>query len=300
MYGRGMRVHLIDGTYELFRQHYGQVARHSDAGPTAGAAGVVASTLELVADGATHVGVASDHIIESFRNDLWPGYKTSAGMDPALLAQIPVMEALLEACGFTVWAMVEHEADDALGAAAAVAEADERVEQVWIVTPDKDLGQCVRGNRVVQYDRRKREIVDEDGVLAKFGVRPASIADYLALVGDSADGFPGLPGWGAKSAAAVLAKFGSIEAIPQSSGEWGLNGLRGVEKLSKALRDNFADALLFKRIATVELDVPVGAVDDWEWAGPTERFEEAANVAGVPELVGRAYGALKRRANRPG
>ena len=261
---------------------------------------MVASTLELVADGATHVGVASDHIIESFRNDLWPGYKTSAGMAPELLAQIPVMEALLEACGFTVWAMVEHEADDALGAAAAVAEADERVDDVWIVTPDKDLGQCVRGTRVVQYDRRKREIVDEDGVVAKFGVHPSSIADYLALVGDSADGFPGVPGWGAKSASAVLAKFGTIEAIPQSSGEWGLNGLRGVEKLSKSLRDNFADALLFKRIATVELDVPVGAVDDWEWAGPTDRFEEAATVAGVPELVGRAYGALKRRANRHG
>jgi 5'-3' exonuclease len=295
-----VRVHLIDGTYELFRQHYGQVARHADAGPTAAAAGVVASTLELVADGATHIGVASDHVIESFRNDMWPGYKTSAGMDPGLLAQIPVMEALLEACGFTVWAEVEHEADDALGAAAAVADADPRVEQVWIVTPDKDLGQCVRGTRVVQYDRRKREIVDEDGVIAKFGVGPGSIADYLALVGDSADGYPGIPGWGAKSTAAVLAKFGSIEAIPQSSGEWGLGGLRGIEKLSKALRDNFADALLFKRIATVELDVAVGTVDEWEWHGPTERFEEAATVAGVPELVGRAYGALKRRANRTG
>lgn len=194
-----MRVHLIDGTYELFRQHYGQVARHADAGPTAAAAGVVASTLELVADGATHIGVASDHVIESFRNDLWPGYKTSAGMDRRLLAQIPVMEQLLEACGFTVWAEVEHEADGALGAAAAVADADPRVEQVLIVTPDKDLGQCVRGTRVVQYDRRKREIVDEVGVVAKFGVGPASIADYLALVGDSADGYPGLPGWGRRA-----------------------------------------------------------------------------------------------------
>jgi 5'-3' exonuclease len=151
----------------------------------------------------------------------------------------------------------------------------------------------------VQYDRRKREIVDENAVVAKFGVRPGSIADYLALVGDSADGYPGISGWGAKSAAAVLAKFGTIEAIPQSSGEWGLGGLRGIEKLSKALRDNFADALLFKRIATVELDVPVGTVDDWEWHGPTERFDEAAALAGVPELVGRAHGALKRRANRP-
>jgi len=290
-----VKVHLIDGTYELFRQHYGQVARHDDPGPTAAAAGVVASTLELVAQGATHVAVASDHVIESFRNDLWRGYETSAGMEPALLAQIPVMEGLLEACGFTTWAMVEHEADDALGAAAAVAEADERVEQVLIVTPDKDLGQCVRGTRVVQYDRRKREIIDEDAVRAKFGVGPASIADYLALVGDSADGYPGIAGWGAKSTAAVLAKWGTIEEIPLSSREWGLGGLRGVEKLSKALRDNFADALLFKRIATIELDVPVGTVDEWAWDGPTERFEEAATVAGVPELVERANHAVRRR-----
>ncbi|MEO5900510.1 MAG: 5'-3' exonuclease H3TH domain-containing protein [Ilumatobacteraceae bacterium] len=292
-----MRVHLIDGTYELFRQHYGQVARHADSGPTAAAAGVVASTLELVAEGATHLGVASDHVIESFRNDLWPGYKTSAGMEPVLLAQIPIMEELLVAAGFTTWAMVEHEADDALGAAAAVAAADARVEQVWIVTPDKDLGQCVRGQRVVQYDRRKREIIDEAGVIAKFGVGPRSIADYLALVGDTADGFPGLPGWGAKSASAVLAKFETIEAIPASSADWGLGGLRGVEKLARTLHDGFADALLFKRIATIELDVDVGVVDDWEWQGPTEAFADVAALHGVPELVGRALGALKRRAS---
>ena len=253
-----MQVHLVDGTYELFRQHFGQVARHGDSGPFDAAAGVVASTLQLVADGATHVAVASDHVIESFRNDLWPGYKTSAGMAPELLAQIPVMEEALEAAGFTVWAMVEHEADDALGAAAAIADADPRVEQVLIITPDKDLGQCVRGTRVVQYDRRKREIVAEDDVVAKFGVPPRSIADYLALVGDAADGFPGLPGWGAKSAATVLAKFGSIEAIPASSGEWGLGGLRGAEKLAVTLRDNLALAVLFRRIATIETDVEVG------------------------------------------
>jgi 5'-3' exonuclease len=295
-YGGGVRVHLIDGTYELFRQHYGQAARHADSGPAAAAAGVVTSTLELIAEGATHVAVASDHVIESFRNDLWPGYKTSAGMEPALLAQIPVMEELLVAAGFTTWAMVEYEADDALGAAAAVADADERVEQVWIVTPDKDLGQCVRGQRVVQYDRRKREIIDEAGVVAKFGVGPRSIADYLALVGDSADGFPGLAGWGAKSASAVLAKFGTIEAIPASSSDWGLGGMRGIEKLARTLHDQFADALLFKRIATVELDVAVGAVDDWEWQGPTDAFPDVAERHGVGELVGRAGGALKRRA----
>ena len=222
-----MRVHLIDGTYELFRQHFGQVARHTDAGPYAATVGVVASTLQLVSDGATHLGVASDHVIESFRNDMWAGYKTSAGMDPELLAQIPVMEEALVSAGFTTWAMVEYEADDALGAAAAVADADPRVTQVMIVTPDKDLGQCVRGTRVVQYDRRKGEIIDEAAVTLKFGVGPASIADYLALVGDSADGYPGLAGWGAKSAATVLAKFGSITEIPASSRDWGLPALRG-------------------------------------------------------------------------
>ncbi len=197
-----MRVHLVDGTYELFRQHFGMAARHSDRGPLDAAAGVVASTLALVEDGATHVGVASDHTIESFRNALWPGYKTSAGMEPEILDQIPVMERALVAAGFTVWPMIDHEADDALGAAAAVADRDERVDQVLIVTADKDLGQCVRGDRVVQFDRRKREIIDAAGVREKFGVPPESIPDYLGLVGDTADGFPGLSGWGAKSAGA--------------------------------------------------------------------------------------------------
>jgi 5'-3' exonuclease len=283
-----VRVHLIDGTYELFRQHFGQAARHTDAGPYAATVGVVASTLQLVSDGATHLGVASDHVIESFRNDMWPGYKTSAGMDPVLLEQIPIMEEALISAGFTTWAMVEYEADDALGAAAAVAEADSRVTQVMIVTPDKDLGQCVRGTRVVQYDRRKGEIIDEDGVTLKFGVGPASIADYLALVGDAADGFPGLAGWGAKSAATVLAKFGSITDIPRSSGDWGLPGLRGADKLAVTLRDNLELALLFRRIATVEIDVPVGVVDDWRWAGPTNDFAAMADRIGAPHLVERA------------
>jgi 5'-3' exonuclease len=283
-----MKVHLIDGTYELFRQHFGQVSRHGDAGPYDATVGVVASTLQLVSNGATHLGVASDHVIESFRNDLYAGYKSSEGMDPVLLHQIPVMEEALVACGFTTWAMVEWEADDALAAAAAVADADPRVVQVLIVTPDKDLGQCVRGQRVVQYDRRKDEIVDEEAVTAKFGVPPASIADYLALVGDSADGYPGLPGWGAKSAATVLAKFGSIEAIPASSGEWGLPGLRGAEKLAVTLQQQMADALLFKVIATVALDVPVGTVDDWAWNGPTPEFAAFAARLGAPDLAERA------------
>ena len=289
-----MNVHLIDGTYELFRQHFGQVARHGDSGPYDAAAGVVASTLQIVSEGATHVAVASDHIIESFRNDLWPGYKTSEGMPPELLVQIPVMEEALTAAGFTVWPMVEFEADDALGAAAAVADADQRVERVLIITPDKDLGQCVRGTRVVQFDRRKRELVDRDGVIAKFDIPPESIADYLALVGDSADGYPGLPGWGAKSAAAVLAKFGSIDAIPPSSGQWGLGGLRGAEKLAVTLRDNLALALLFRRIATIETDVPVGDVDSWHWTGPRPEFVEVAARIGAPGLVDRAVRLAER------
>ncbi|MBI5088894.1 MAG: flap endonuclease [Actinobacteria bacterium] len=290
-----MQVHLIDGTYELFRQHFGQAARHGDAGPYDAAAGVVASTLQIVADGATHVGVASDHIIESFRNDLWADYKTSAGMPVELLAQIPVMEEALAAAGFTVWPMVEHEADDALGAAAAIADADPRVERVVIITPDKDLGQCVRG-KVVQYDRRKREVIDRDAVIAKFGVPPESIADYLALVGDSADGYPGLPGWGSKSAAAVLAKFGSIDAIPPSSGDWGIPGLRGVEKLAVTLRENLALAVLFRRIATIETDVEVGDVDSWAWTGPRPELVDVAARIGAPGLVDRAVTLAKRRA----
>ena len=292
-----VKVHLIDGTYELFRQHFGQVARHADAGPCAAAAGVVGSTLQLVANGATHVGVASDHIIESFRNELWAGYKTSAGMDPGLLAQIPVMEMALVACGFTTWAMVEYEADDALASAAAVADADSRVDQVLIVTPDKDLGQCVRGTRVVQYDRRKDEVVDEAGVTAKFGVGPGSIADYLALVGDSADGYPGLPGWGAKSASSVLAKFGQLDAVPASSGDWGLPTVRSAPNLARTLQDQMKLALLFRTIATVALDVEVGAVDDWQWKGPTPEFREVAEKIGYPDLADRADRLAARLTN---
>jgi 5'-3' exonuclease len=284
-----MRVHLVDGTYELFRQHFGMASRHSGRGPFDAAAGVVASTLALIEDGATHVGVASDHTIESFRNELWAGYKTSEGMDPEILEQIPVMERALEAAGFTVWPMVEHEADDALGAAALIADRDERVEQVLIVTADKDLGQCVRGERVVQFDRRKREIIDDAGVRAKFGVDPESIPDYLGLVGDTADGFPGLPGWGAKSAALVLARYGHLEDIPASAGQWDVPGLRGAAKLSATLQAQLADALLFRTIATVDTDVDVGTVDDWRWRGPTDDFAAVADELGAPELVAYSH-----------
>jgi 5'-3' exonuclease len=287
-----MKVHLVDGTYELFRQHFGAMNRRGDSprepGPFDATIGVLTSTLQLLEDGATHLGVASDHVIESFRNELWAGYKTSEGMLPELLSQIPVMEEALVAMGVATWAMVEWEADDALGAAAAVAAADDRVEQVLIVTPDKDLGQCVVGRRVVQYDRRKQEIIDEDGVRAKFGVGPASIPDFLGLVGDTADGFPGLPGWGAKSAALVLARYGHLEQIPAQASLWEVPGLRGAAKLSATLQDQFDMALLFRTIATVDLDTPVGQVDEWHWQGPTSEFAAICAHLGVPGIATRA------------
>jgi 5'-3' exonuclease len=291
-----MRVHLVDGTYELFRQHFGRPGRE-DARPYAATIGVLGSTLGLIADGATHVAVASDHVIESFRNELWPTYKSSEGMPPELLAQIPVVERALVAMGVTVWAMVEHEADDALGVAAAVAAADDRVEQVLIVTPDKDLGQCVRGERVVQFDRRRRELIDEAAVVAKFGVGPASIPDYLGLVGDSSDGYPGLPGWGAKSTAAVLARYGHLEDVPLHAGQWDVPGLRGADKLATALRDNLELAVLFRHIATVVTDpdvIDVGTVDSWRWRGPTADLTAVAEWLDAPELVGRAVTLAKR------
>ncbi len=295
-----MKVHLVDGTYELFRQHFGSANRRGDSprdpGPHDATIGVLTSTLQLIEDGATHLGVASDHVIESFRNELWDGYKTSEGMLPELLTQIPLMEEGLVAMGVTTWAMIEWEADDALGAAAQVADADERVEQVLIITPDKDLGQCVRGQRVVQYDRRKREIIDEAGVREKFGVGPASIADYLGLVGDTADGFPGLPGWGAKSAASVLARYEHIEQIPPQASLWEVPGLRGAAKLSATLQDNLELALLFRKIATVDVEVPVGVVDDWQWHGPTPHFAAFCDRLGIPALAKRAANMTPGRA----
>jgi 5'-3' exonuclease len=289
-----VRIHLVDGTYELFRQHFGRMMR-DDPRPNAATIGVLISTLALIAEGATHVGVASDHVIESFRNDLWPGYKSSVGMPPELLAQLGLVEEALAAMGVTVWAMVEHEADDALGAAAQLADADETVEQVLILTPDKDLGQCVRGRRVVQFDRRKRELIDHDGVVAKFGVEPASIPDYLGLVGDSSDGFPGLPGWGAKSASAVLARYHHLESVPAAAGQWDVAGLRSAAKLATTLQENLELALLFRRLATLVTDIDVGAVESWRWAGPTDEFPALAEKLQAPELVGRAVALTKSR-----
>jgi 5'-3' exonuclease len=284
-----MEVSLVDGTYELFRQHFGR----PEPGEYGATVGVLSSVLAMIGDGVTHIGVASDTVIESFRNDLYAGYKTSAGMPPELLHQIPMLENALEAMGVTVWRMVEWEADDAMAAAAAVAAADERVSKVFICTPDKDLGQCV-GGKVVQFDRRKNEIYDAAGVEAKFGVPPESIPDYLGLVGDTADGFPGLQGWGAKSAAAVLARYGHLENIPSSAGQWDVPGLRGAAKLSATLQDGFADAVLFRRIATVERDVPVGDVDDWRWVGPRSDFAALCEQIGSRSLPARAAAIASR------
>ncbi|MGE3620993.1 MAG: 5'-3' exonuclease H3TH domain-containing protein [Acidimicrobiia bacterium] len=278
-----MQVHLVDGTYELFRYHYAPSNRDPRLGATRG---VVGTCLQLVAQGATHVGVATDHVIESFRNDLWPTYKDGSGVDPDLKAQFPLVEEALEAAGFTVWPMVEVEADDALAAAAELAAADERVDRVVICTPDKDLGQCV-GGKVWQWDRRQDKWFDAEGVRGRLGVPPASVPDLLALVGDTADGFPGLPGWGAKSAAALLDRWGHLEEIPADPLDWDA-GVRGAAKLNAVLRERWADALLFRRIATVERDVEVGSVDAWRWTGPTEGFADLCTRIGGPELATRA------------
>lgn len=287
-----MIVHLVDGTYELYRQHYGQAVRSSTPSPNAATIGVLNSTFQLLADGATHIGVATDHVIESFRNDLYEGYKTSEGMEPEILTQIPIVEEALRAMGVTVWAMEEFEADDGLGSAAAVAADDRRVKQVRILSPDKDLGQCVVGQRVVQIDRRKMAkdgtgLVDEAAVIEKFGVPPSSIADWLALVGDTADGFPGLPGWGAKSASAVLAVYRHVDRIPDRVEDWDVPQLRGAAKLASSLADNRELAALFLKIATVVTTVPVGRVDDWKWNGPTADFSVFCADLGVPRLAER-------------
>jgi 5'-3' exonuclease len=266
-------VFLIDGTYELFRHYYAlPSARERDGREVAGVRGVLASILGMIHQGATHVGVATDHVIESFRNRLWTGYKTGAGIEPDLLDQFQPLEDALAAMGIPVWPMVEYEADDALASAAAEAARDTRVERVIICTPDKDLAQCVRGTRIVQMNRRTRTTWDEAGVVAKFGVPPVSIPDYLALVGDAADGYPGLPGWGAKSAAAVLARYGHLESIPADWRTWHVNVTRpGV--LADTLARERDHALLFRSLATLRTDISLfDSVDELRWKGPTPAF----------------------------
>lgn len=290
-----MDVHLIDGTYELFRHYFAVPPRTSASGAEVGAyRGVMGNVLTLLENGATHVAVATDHVIESFRNELWPDYKDGAAVEPELRSQFEPLEDGLRALGVGVWPMVEFEADDALAAGAALAAADDRVREVRICTVDKDLAQCV-GGKVVQWDRRKGLVLDTEAVIDKFGVPPESIPDYLGLVGDSADGFPGLPGWGAKSTATVLARYGHIEGIPLSSGDWDVT-VRSAAKLAATLADQLDQALLFRRIATVEVDAPVGtSVDEIEWRGPTsDLLAICEDIDGVG-LAERAVRLAERR-----
>jgi len=270
-------VHLVDGTYELFRHYYAlPSARDADGREVAAVRGVLASVLGMMKGGATHVAVATDHVIESFRNELWPGYKTGEGIEPDLWAQFPWLEEVLASAGIVVWPMVEFEADDALAAGATAAARDARVERVIICTPDKDLAQCVSGTRIVQLNRRTQTTIDEAGVVQKFGVLPASIPDYLALVGDSADGYPGLKGWGAKSSAAVLAKFLHIESIPLDSREWHVNATNA-SALADTLSRERERALLFRTLATLRTDIALfDNVDQLRWNGPTPEFAAVA------------------------
>ena len=269
-----LRVHLIDGTYELFRHYYAlPSAKDTDGCEVAAVRGVLASVLGMIKDGATHLAVATDHVIESFRNELWPAYKTGEGIERDLLSQFSLLEEVLSAAGVVVWPMVEFEADDALAAGAKLAAGDARVECVIICTPDKDLAQCVSGTRVVQLNRRTRVVSDEAGVIRKFGVPPASIPDYLALVGDAADGYPGLPGWGAKSTAGVLARFGHLEDIPVNWKDWHVNAA-SAGSLSRTLAELHDRALLFRRLATLRTDIALfDDVEKLRWNGPTPEFE---------------------------
>lgn len=289
-----MDVHLVDGTYELFR-HFFAVPGAKDASgqEIAAVRGVLASVLSMIERGSTHIGVATDKVVESFRNDLYPGYKTSEGVDPELLSQFPILEEALQAMGVLVWPMVYFEADDALASAASKAAQDNRVGQVLICTPDKDLAQCVVGTRVVQLDRRREILRDEAGVVEKFGVKPQSIPDYLAVVGDSADGFPGLPGWGAKAAALTFSRYPHLEDIPKDWHDWNPS-IRRARALSESLHSAWSDALLFRTLATLRLDVPVfDKLEDLRWKGPRPEFEEECRRLKARDLQTRVTSASK-------
>jgi 5'-3' exonuclease len=283
-----MDVHLLDGTYELFRYHFALPSHVNGSGiEVAGTRGVLGTVLQMLAEGVTHLGVATDHVVESFRNDLWPGYKSSAGMDPRILAQFPIVEEALAALGVLVWPMTELEADDAMASAALRAAPDPGVDQAIICSPDKDLGQCV-GGKVVQLDRRQRKLFDVAGVRAKFGVEPESVPDYLALVGDSADGFPGLPGWGAKAAAAVLSRYRHIEAVPPLSGDWDVS-VRGAPVLAQTLVQQRETAILFLDLATLRTTADTfDQIEDLRWRGPTPEFAAVCGRLDAGNLVERA------------
>jgi 5'-3' exonuclease len=281
-----MDVHLIDGTYELFRYFYAvPSARDADGEDIGAVRGVVASVFSMIEAGATHVGVATDHVVESFRNDLYPGYKTSEGVPAELLSQFPVLEEALQQAGIVVWPMVYYEADDALASAAAKAAVDLSVKQVLICTPDKDLSQCVVGTRIVQLDRRREILRDEAGVEAKFGVKPQSIPDYLAMVGDSADGYPGIAGWGAKAAALTFSRYAHLEDVPKDWREWHPS-IRRARLLSESLFAGWNDAVLFRRLATLRLDVPVfGSVEELRWREPRPEFEKICGRMNAFDLL---------------
>jgi 5'-3' exonuclease len=287
-----MDVHLIDGTYELFRYFFAVPSAKDAGGQEIGAVrGVLTSVLSMIEQGATHLGVATDHVVESFRNDLYPGYKTSEGVDPELLSQFPILEEALEAMGVVVWPMVEFEADDALASSAAKSAKDSKVRKVFICTPDKDLSQCVAGTRVVQFDRRREIVRDEAGVVEKFGVKPHSIPDYLAVVGDSADGFPGIPGWGAKAAALALSQYPHLEDIPKDWQAWHPS-IKRARALSESLFSAWDDALLFRKLATLREDVPVfNTIDDLRWQGPRPAFAEHCQRLKAPDLLRRVLAA---------
>ncbi len=298
-----MDIYLVDGTYELFRHYYAlPSAKDAQGREVAAVRGVLASMLGMIKGGATHIAVATDHVIESFRNGLWPDYKTSAGVERELLAQFPLLEEVLSAAGIVVWPMVEFEADDALAAGAVAAARDKRVGQVIICTPDKDLAQCVEGSRIVQLNRRTGVTLDASGVMQKFGVPPASIPDYLALVGDSADGYPGLPGWGAKSSSAVLAKFGKIESIPADCRDWRVNAANAGALAATLVRER-ERALLFRTLATLRTDIALfDNVDQLRWNGPAPAFEKLAarldaaiTAKREPAKKSSAPGKAKRR-----
>ena len=294
-----MNVFLIDGTYELFRHFYAVPPAKDVEGREVGAVrGVIGSVLSMLENDVTHLGVATDHVIESFRNGLWPGYKTGEGIDPVLLGQFGLLEEALEALGVVVWPMTDLEADDGLASAAARAAGDPRVEQVFICTPDKDLAQCVTGRRVVQFDRRAGALRDEEGVRAKFGVAPASIPDYLALVGDAADGFPGLRGWGAKSAAVVLGRYGRFDAVPDDAADWDVS-VRGAARLAAELAGHRDLALLFRDLATLRTNATLfDSVDDLRWRGPRAGLFDLCARLNVPGYFRRVQALTDRSANR--
>lgn len=283
-------IHLVDGTYELFRHYFAVPSATDSNGQEIGAVrGVVGSVISMLEKGATHIGVATDHIIESFRNDLYPYYKTGEGIEPELFSQFPILEEALTSLGVVVWAMSEFEADDALAAAAVKAAQDEHVGTVYICTPDKDLSQCVVDDKIVQMDRRQNIVRNEAGVIEKFGVGPKSIPDYLALVGDSADGFPGLPGWGAKAAASVLSNYSHLEDIPKDVSQWNPS-IRNAKKLSATLQESWDDAILFRKLATLRYDVPVfDTVEDLRWKDTQPNFEAICGHLNAKDFLARVH-----------